>query len=71
MAVSARAPTPLFTAGKPSPSCTEYLYAGFPSQVCVVVILRHVRPVPLALLGLGEEGPRPSWPGVLGSHPIV
>lgn len=44
---------------------------GFASQVCVVVILGHVRPVPLALLGPGEEGPGPSWPRVLGPDPIV
>lgn len=55
----------------PRLGCTEQLYKGRRSQVCVVVILGHVWPVTLALLGSGEEGSRPSWPGVLGSNPIV
>lgn len=39
--------------------------------MCVVEILGHVWPIPLALLGLGEERSRPLWPWVLGSNPIV
>lgn len=44
---------------------------GFPSQVHIIVIVSHVGPIPLALLGLGEKGSGPTWPRVLGSEPIV
>lgn len=44
---------------------------GFPSQVHIIVIVSHVGPIPLALLGLREKGSGPTWPRVLGSEPIV
>uniref|UniRef100_G1TJQ0 PID domain-containing protein n=1 Tax=Oryctolagus cuniculus TaxID=9986 RepID=G1TJQ0_RABIT len=57
--------------GEPRACHTEQLYGGFTSQGGVVVVLGHVGPIPLALLGPREQGPRPPGPGVLGSDSVV